>query len=70
MVTLPLGYNPFMDGLLAAGALPFSRCHYLERKGLTTWSEANWPAVAGAAYGERWPGTRGLVIGVFDRGAP
>jgi SAM-dependent methyltransferase len=70
MVTLPLGYNPHLDGLLAAGALPFSRCHYLKRDGLITWSEADWPAVAGSTYGERWPGTRGLVIGVFDRGAP
>src|ERR1700674_744456 len=70
MVTLPLGYNRFLDGLLAAGALPFSRCYYLKREGLTTWSEVDWPAVAGSAYGERWPGTRGLVIGVFDRGAP
>jgi len=70
MVTLPLGYNPFLDEQLAAGALPFSRCHFLERKGLTTWSEADWPAVAGSAYGERWPGTGGLVIGVCDRPAP
>jgi len=68
LATLPLGYNPPMDALLAAGALPFSRCHYLKREGLTTWSEVDWPAVAGAAYGERWPGTRGLVIGVVDRG--
>lgn len=70
LVTLPLGYNPFLDGLLATGALPFSRCHYLKREGLTTWSEAEWPAVASSTYGERWPGTRGLVIGVFDRRAP
>jgi hypothetical protein len=34
-----------------------------------TWSEADWPAVAGSLYGERWPGARGLVIGVVDRAA-
>jgi SAM-dependent methyltransferase len=69
LATLPLGYNPSLDAQLAAGALPFSRCRYLRREGLTTWSEADWPAVAGAAYGERWPGTRGLVIAVVDRAA-
>jgi SAM-dependent methyltransferase len=67
LVTLPLGYNPAMDALLAARALPFDRCHYLRREGFTTWSEAEWPAVAGSTYGERWPGTRGLVIGVVER---
>lgn len=67
VATLPLGYNPGMDTLLGAGALPFSRCHYLRREGLTTWVEADWNAVAGSAYGERWPGTRGLVIAVVER---
>lgn len=67
VATLPLGYNPGMDALLAARALPFSRCHYLRRKGLTTWVEADWNDVAGSLYGERWPGTRGLVIGVVER---
>jgi SAM-dependent methyltransferase len=67
VATLPLGYNPGMDEQLAAGALPFSRCHYLRREGLTTWVEADWTAVAGSPYGERWPGTRGLVIGVVER---
>jgi SAM-dependent methyltransferase len=67
VATLALGYNPVLDGLLAAGALPFSRAHWLKREGLTTWSEADRPAVAGAAYGERWPGAQGLVIGVLER---
>lgn len=70
LVTLPLGYNPYLDEMVAAGTLPFDRCHYLRRLGLATWCEADWPAVAGSAYGEGWPGTRGLVIGVCERRAP
>jgi hypothetical protein len=67
VATLALGYNRVLDGLVAAGALPFSRCHFLKREGLTTWTEADWPAVAGSVYGERWPGAQGVVIGVVER---
>jgi hypothetical protein len=67
LVTLPLGYNPPMDAQLAVGALPFGRCHYLKRRGLLGWQEAEWDEVAGAPYARGWPGTRGLVIGVVER---
>ncbi len=66
VVTLAVGYNPALDRLLAAGALPFSRCHYMRRHGLISWSEADWPAIAGSVYGRRWPGAEGLVIGVVE----
>jgi SAM-dependent methyltransferase len=67
LVTLPLGYNPPMDAQIAAGTLPFSRCHYLKRTGFLRWQESDWAGVAGSPYAERWPGARGLVIGVVER---
>jgi SAM-dependent methyltransferase len=67
LATLPLGYNPSLDAQLARRALPFTRCHYLKREGMMRWTEAEWPAVAGSTYGERWPGARGLVIAVIER---
>ncbi len=66
VVTLAVGYNPVLDRLLAAGGLPFTRRHFLKRRGLTSWSEADWPAIASSAYGRRWPGAQGLVIGVVE----
>lgn len=66
VATLAVGYNPVLDGLLAAGALPFSRWHCLQRRGLIAWREADWPAVAGSVYGNRWPGAEGVVIGVLE----
>jgi hypothetical protein len=66
VATLPVGYNPHLDALLAGGC-PFSRCYYLKRLGLTAWREADWPEVAGSAYDDPWPGARGLVIGVVER---
>jgi SAM-dependent methyltransferase len=66
VATLPLGYNPHLDALLAS-ARPFSSCYFLRRRGMTAWREVDWPSIAGAAYDERWPGAQGLVIGVVER---
>src|SRR6185369_12129427 len=67
VVTLPLGYNPDMDALLARAAIPFTRRHCLKRRGWCTWEEVAWEEIAGARYGVGWPGTRGLVVGVTER---
>jgi SAM-dependent methyltransferase len=63
LVTLPLGYNPDMDALLARDAIPFSRRYCLKRQGWWRWEEVPWEEIAGSRYGEGWPGARGLVIG-------
>ena len=63
VVTMPLGYNPPLDRLLAQGAVPFTRTTYFRRSGPTTWHEATWDEVAGCRYGEPWPAANGLVIG-------
>jgi SAM-dependent methyltransferase len=66
VVTLPLGYNPPLDHLLAQGALPFTRTTHLRRSGPTTWREAVWDEVAGCRYGEPWTAASGLVIGEVE----
>jgi hypothetical protein len=63
MVTMPLGYNPPLDRLLAAGAVPFTKTTYIRRGGPTTWHEASWDEVAGCRYGAPWPAANGLVVG-------
>jgi SAM-dependent methyltransferase len=67
LVTLPLGYNPDMDALLARDAIPFTQRHCLRRRGWCDWQEVSWEEIAGSRYGEGWPGARGLVIGVSER---
>jgi SAM-dependent methyltransferase len=63
VVTMPLGYNPPLDGLLAERAVPFTRTSYFRRLGPTTWREGSWEDVAGCRYGEPWPAASGLVVG-------
>ena len=66
LVTLPLGYNPDMDALLARDAIPFTHRFCLRRRGWCRWEEVGWEEIAGSRYGEGWPGARGLVIGVTE----
>jgi hypothetical protein len=66
VATLPLGYNPPLDELLAQGAIPWSRQTQLARQG-KIWREAEWREVAGSGYGRGRPGTDGLVIGIIER---
>jgi hypothetical protein len=68
LVTLPLGYNPDMDALLARDAIPFTHRFCLRRRGWCRWEEVSWEEIAGSRYGEGWPGARGLVIGVTEAG--
>ncbi len=65
VVTLPLGYNPPLDALLAAGAIPWTRQTQLKREG-NRWREATWSEVEGSGYGRGRPGTDGLVIGLVE----
>jgi SAM-dependent methyltransferase len=66
VTTLPVGYNPHVDALVASGR-PFGHCYYFRRQGMTDWRAADWPSIAGSAYDDRWPGAEGLVIAVVER---
>ena len=50
-VTLPLGYNPGVDVLVAPGAGVFDEVRYLKRSAdFTTWAQAEWEDVRGCVY--------------------
>ncbi len=51
LATFPVGYNPYLDDLVARGGSPFSRLTFLRRTGLTSWEEASWEAVRSCRYG-------------------
>jgi SAM-dependent methyltransferase len=66
VATLPLGYNPHLDALLAADALPFSRYHYLVRHGMLGWSERRERPRGESPYGIDWPGPSTLVVATLE----
>jgi SAM-dependent methyltransferase len=67
LATMPLGYNRDLDALLISGALPFSRCCYLLRTGMSRWREAEWAEVEGTVYADRWPGASAVIIAFLER---
>jgi tetratricopeptide (TPR) repeat protein len=68
VLTLPVGYNPEMDKMLADGRLSFTECYGLKRvSAANEWVEAPWRKVLGTQYGKPYPGANGLVIGIVRR---
>ncbi len=63
-VTLPLGYNPELDGLLRQGKLGFTEYHFMRRISTDNkWIETE--SVEGYRYNEPFPFANGIVIGKF-----
>ncbi len=66
LVTLPMGYNPYLDELLRTGVIQFDRTLAIERfSGDNRWRECTWDTVAKASYGDPYRGANGLVIGII-----
>lgn len=69
IVTLPLGYNRYLDELLRAGESGFDREHCLLRIARTRWCEVTRAGLGRPIYGKPFPGANGLVIGIIERTA-
>ncbi|MEW5762762.1 MAG: hypothetical protein AB1776_06150, partial [Bacillota bacterium] len=68
VVTLPVGYNPEMDKMLADGRLSFNECYGLKRiSAANEWVEVPWQEVLGLEYGKPYPCANGLVVGIIEK---
>ncbi|MFZ0381888.1 MAG: hypothetical protein WAL38_28940, partial [Solirubrobacteraceae bacterium] len=69
LVTLPMGYNPYLDDLLRNGVLRFDRTLAMERISHDNqWRETDWEGIAHAQYGDPYRGANGLFIGIIGVG--
>lgn len=66
VVTVPLGYNPFLDELIKSGKLKFDKQFYLKRISKDRWFETDWNNVKEAKFRKEVPAANALMIGVFD----
>jgi SAM-dependent methyltransferase len=65
-VTIPLGYNPVLDGLLSNGKTPFTRQFFMKRVSRDNqWEEADWTDVADSKY-NFYISSNGLLIGIIE----
>jgi hypothetical protein len=65
IVTLPLGYNHYLDEMLRAGTLGLDDERYLLRVGRGEWREVKKDDLGRPEYGNPFPGANGLVIGLI-----
>ncbi|MDH5482489.1 MAG: hypothetical protein OEY22_06395 [Candidatus Bathyarchaeota archaeon] len=66
VVTLPLGYNPYLDKLLKSGEIKFDDRFYLKRISKDNrWIEVSWKDVERLKYNGLIPSANGLIIGVI-----
>lgn len=66
VVTVPLGYNPYLDGLIKGGKLKFDKQFYMKRISKETWIETDWENVEEAKFEKGIPSANALMIGVIE----
>jgi SAM-dependent methyltransferase len=66
VITVPLGYNPALDELIANDALAASEARFLLRHGRRAWREAPRAPALGTQYGHPFPYANGLWIAQFN----
>ena len=67
VVTIPLGYNPYLDRLLKSGRLRFDKQFFMKRtsKG-GRWVEATWEAVKDIGFNMQVPTANAILIGILE----
>ena len=66
VITVPLGYNPALDELIANDSLAANEAHFLLRHGRREWGEAPRNQADGTKYSHPFPYANGLWIAEFN----
>ena len=67
VVTLPLGYNPYLDNLLKTRRLKFDRQFFMKRAFCgCKWVEGTWNEVKAIGFNMQVPTANALLIGIFE----
>lgn len=66
-ITIPLGYNTYLDKYLFDGKIEFSRVYFFKRLNRYEWQESGREQVLGSTYGRKYRSTDGLAICVWNR---
>jgi hypothetical protein len=68
LVTIPLGYNSYVDNLVRAGKTGFMETRYLKRiTANNQWREAQLAEVATAQYNSPFPCANAIMVGRFHK---
>ena len=65
VLTLPLGYNPALDRMIADGQLGSDRATFLKRTGRLAWQTVDAEAALASEYGRPFPYANAVMIAQF-----
>ena len=65
VLTLPLGYNPALDRMIADGQLGSERATFLKRTGRLAWQTVDAEAALASEYGRPFPYANAVMIAQF-----
>lgn len=67
LVTVPLGYNPYMDAMLRERKFPFTKMRLLKRVSADNrWKEVSWDEAKDAKYGAPFPFANAILVGIIE----
>lgn len=67
IVTLPIGYNPVLDGLIRDQKLPIHSPRFMKRIKYSTWQECSLDEAIDCRYGAPYPFANALYLGIFQK---
>ena len=66
VLTLPLGYNPALDRMIADQKLGCNRATFLKRTGRLAWQTVDAAAALASGYGRPFPYANAVMIAQFE----
>ena len=68
LVTVPIGFNCFLDGMIADNALEFCSRHYLKRiSQANEWEETDWSDVEKSKYGSPYSNANAIMMATYSK---
>lgn len=68
MVTVPVGFNHFLDDFIGNDTLRFDEYRFLKRiSGLNEWTETTWADVCHTEYNQPYPNANAIVMALYRR---
>lgn len=67
VVSVPVGYNPYLDQAIRTGSIKFTKAHCLQRVSeQNEWIETTLASVLDCKYGEPFPNANGIIFGFLQ----
>ncbi len=66
VVTIPVGYNPYLDNMIENKTIAFDSVYCIRRKSwLNTWVECTYPEAMARVYNEYYPWANAVLVGIM-----